>query len=86
MFYFRFLKDITFCSLKIKYIISSLLVEIKFNGAYWIIQQFLVHYQILHILGINIAKAILDFTLLLPIKISLFQLLRQHIVVDLTRS
>ena len=46
-----------------------------FKGAYWIIQRFLVHYQILHLL--NIAIAILDFSLLLPIKLSLFQLLRQ---------
>ena len=44
--------------------------------AYWIIQRFLVHYKILHLS--NIAIAILDFSLLLPIRLSLFQLLRQQ--------
>ena len=47
-----------------------------FKGAYWITRRFLVHYQILHLS--NIAIAILDFSLLLPIKLSLFQLLRQQ--------
>ena len=36
----------------------------KFKVAYWIIQRFLVHYQIHHLS--NIAIAILDFSLLLP--------------------
>jgi hypothetical protein len=48
----------------------------KIKGAYWIIQRFLVHYKILHLS--NIAIAILDFSLLLPRKLSLFQLLRQQ--------
>ena len=38
--------------------------------------SFLVHYQIVNF--INIAIAILDFSLLLPVKLSLFQLLRQQ--------
>ena len=42
--------------------------------AYWNIQRFLVHYQIHHLS--KIAIAILDFSLLLPIKLSLFQLLQ----------
>jgi hypothetical protein len=37
---------------------------------------FLVHYQILHLS--NIAIAILDFSLLLSLNLSLFQLLRQQ--------
>ena len=36
-----------------------------FIGSYWIIQSFLVHYQI--VIFSNIAIAILDFSLLLPI-------------------
>jgi hypothetical protein len=43
------------------------------KGAYWIIQRFLIHYQIFHFF----------FSLLLPIKLSLFQLLRQHKVIPL---
>ena len=46
-------------------------MTIIIKGAYWIIQRFLVHYQILPLSNI----AILDFSLLLPIKLSLFQLL-----------
>ena len=37
-----------------------------YKGAYWIIQRFFVHYQIL------------QFSLLLPMKLSLFHLLRQQ--------
>ena len=49
--------------------------ETKRNkGAYWIIQRFLVHYQILHLP--NIAIAILYFSLLLPIKLSLLLTLK----------
>ena len=44
------------------------------KGAYWIIQRFLVHYQILHLS--NIAIAILDFSLVLPIKLSLLLALK----------
>ena len=44
-----------------------------FKGANWIIHRILVQYQIVHLS--NIAIAILDFSHLLPIKLSLFQLL-----------
>ena len=54
------------------FVFALCLLCLVFKGAYWIIQRFLVHYQILH-LSI-IAIAILDFSLLLPIKLSLFQL------------
>ena len=42
-----------------------------FKGAYWIIQLQIHHLS-------NIAISILDFSLLLPIKLSIFQLLRQQ--------
>ena len=49
------------------------------KGAYWIIQRFLVHYQILHLS--NIAK-------LLPIKLSLFKAIakRKGKIISLSRS
>ena len=56
------------------YILLYFILGLKLKEAYWIIQRFLVHYQILHLS--NIAIAILDFSLMLPIKLSLFQLLR----------
>ena len=54
--------------------------------AYWIIQRFLVHYQILHLS--NIAIAILDFSLLLPsfYKDIALPTIATAIVVALTRS
>ena len=58
------------------FILKLIKINFLFKGAYWIIQRFLVHYQILH--SSNIAIAILDFSLLLFIKLSLFQLLRQQ--------
>ena len=47
------------------------LLYLFLKGAYRIIQSFLVHYQI-HLS--NIVIAILDFSLLLPMELSLFQL------------
>ena len=46
--------------------LRNVLPNDNIKGAYWIIKRFLVHYQILHLS--NIAIAILDFSLLLPIK------------------
>ena len=50
---------------------SFIFIGRVFKGAYWIIQQFLVHYQILYLSNISIP--ILDFSLLLLIKLLLLK-------------